>query len=471
MLLSFIILVLSEGLIFAIDIDFNFQKEITEGEKHYAELEKKMQTYGHCWKVAISNLHIGCKQLTEDIQSRLALSFTNCFLIHTGHEPCACADDVPIRHCLKNSDDRLFNTYREFFTHTQNICHYLQHRLWQEEASETVLLLTEYSRVISEKMDDSAKHQSQILHLQQAALSDQRRLISNSKFLSAELQRSRESARDIYNEFISMTQEQKLLIFQVFDKMKNLQNFVLGEFSGVYTAAYYIIAASLIYILTSVPRTSEARIWLILIITINAIFERILALQDDTSGMNSLIKNELFHNRLWLCRKTACSVCFIILIVTYFCYKNYNVINNQLLREIQQQNIDLQNFIKGMTFHENIQTFPTVLKYPTKHTRVLFEASKHEEAAINTASTGTDIEPNNPRVSSKKKVKRLENKENSYHTSTPINSTGNAPKVSLEEEESNLLKVKWSNSPITKRYNLRRSSRLSSPFSSSYYEI
>lgn len=276
MLASLFFIFLSEKLANAADVANNFQNQVVEGEKLYVELQKKSIRYGDCWKQAMIDIHVGCRQLTEEVQGRLALSFANCFLMHAGIDPCPCSSDVPLSSCLRNSSDRVFSTYREFFTHTQTICHYLQHRQFQEEAARAVQELTQNSQSISKKLDESSKSQSKILDLQQASITEQKKLISHGRVLNAELQRSRESARDIYNEFKMTTSEQKLLLFEVFDRMKNLQNFVLGEFTGVYTVAYYIVAATLIYILTSVPRTAEARIWLVLIITSNAILEKVL---------------------------------------------------------------------------------------------------------------------------------------------------------------------------------------------------
>lgn len=273
-------------------VELDFQDQIAEGETYYVELQRKSQSYGECWKEAMSNLHTGCKQLTEDVQSRLALAFANCFLKHTGIGACLCNDDVSISDCLTNCSDRVYSTFTEFFTHTQSVCHYLQHKEWQVEMARTALLLTENSKKISKNLDESARSQFKILDLQQAALAEQKRSISNGKILTAELMRSRESARDLYNEFKTTTYEQKLLLFEIFDRMRNLQNFVLGEFTGVYTAAYYLVVATLVYILTSVPRTADARIWLILIISLNAVAEKFLTsytLQRNSIEVNPII--------------------------------------------------------------------------------------------------------------------------------------------------------------------------------------
>lgn len=278
------------------DINSNIQDYIPEGERHYSELLRKAQSYGDCWKKAVTDLHRDCKHLTEEVQSRLSLSFTNCFLKHSGFDVSPCPHDVSISVCFKNSNDRdrLFSTYTEFFTHTQSICHYLQHKEWQEEAANTILMLTEISQIVSKKLDESSQSQSKILDLAQAALYEQKRLISSGRILNTELQKSRDNARVVYNEFKATTNEQRLLLFEVFDRVKSLQKFVFGEFTGIYTVAYYLIAVLLIYISTSVARTANARIWLILVISLNAALERFLttySIEKELSSSNSTLTN------------------------------------------------------------------------------------------------------------------------------------------------------------------------------------
>ncbi|PRD26379.1 UNVERIFIED_CONTAM: gamete expressed protein [Trichonephila clavipes] len=333
----------------SLQVDLGFQDKFMEGENRYKELIKK--SYGSCWKEALANLHSGCKHLTEEIQSRLALSFTNCFLEHSGSETCPCPEKTLISVCLRNSSDRIFSTYTEFFTHTQSICHYLQHREWQEQTQKTVDMLSENSEIVSKKLDESSKFQSKILDMQQIALRDQKQLIYSGKILNTELQKSREQARNAFEDFKSATNEQKHLIFEVFDRIKGLQHFVLGEFTSIYTFAYYMAGVFIIYILTSIPETAKARIWLLLLITGNVVVERILMsynLDAEMSKMFPLDVNGPVFSSIWTCRKCVCTIGFVILLYFYHSYKDYNIINNELLKEIQRQNFELQEAFKSM---------------------------------------------------------------------------------------------------------------------------
>lgn len=275
----------------SVEVDLNLQDKLAQGENLYKELVKK--SYGSCWKEALSHLHFSCKHLTEEIQSRLALSFANCFLEYSGSQTSPCPDASPISACLANSSDRVFSTYTEFFTHTQSICQYLQHREWQEQTHKTVAMLTENSEIVSQKLDESSKTQSKILDMQEAAMAEQRRLISNGRSLNMELAKSRSQARFAFDEFKASTNEQKHLIFEIFDRVKGLQHFVLGEFTSVYTFVYYFGGVFVIYLLTSVPQTASARIWLLLLKSGNVVLERILISYNLDAEMSKLFPLEV----------------------------------------------------------------------------------------------------------------------------------------------------------------------------------
>jgi hypothetical protein len=101
-----------------------------------------MPRYGACWKAALHRLDQGCKQLDDQVQSRLALSFANCFLEKAGIRTYPCEDSAPLADCLANVDNNGFTAYSNFFTQTQNICFFLQSQMWQELTEETVNRLT-----------------------------------------------------------------------------------------------------------------------------------------------------------------------------------------------------------------------------------------------------------------------------------------------------------------------------------------
>ena len=67
----------------------------------------------HLMPVVVSS---GCRQLTDEVQARLALSFANCFLIRSGLRSYNCDKDTPVSECLKDVDSNAFTAYSNFFT-------------------------------------------------------------------------------------------------------------------------------------------------------------------------------------------------------------------------------------------------------------------------------------------------------------------------------------------------------------------
>lgn len=117
-------------------------KQLQEGQLNYnmALRDSQMPRYGGCWKNALKRLDKGCKHLTDDVQQRLALHFTNCFLEKAGQTtyPCDDDDDDGISICLSKMNSNGFTAYTSFFTHVQSMCHFLQAQVWQEETENTV---------------------------------------------------------------------------------------------------------------------------------------------------------------------------------------------------------------------------------------------------------------------------------------------------------------------------------------------
>ena len=102
--------------------------QIAQGKLQYdvISVDARMPRYGTCWKNALTSLKHGCQNLDDDIQSRLALNFANCFLEKAGLETYPCEKTETISTCLKGIDNNAFTTFSNFFTHTQNMCYFLQ---------------------------------------------------------------------------------------------------------------------------------------------------------------------------------------------------------------------------------------------------------------------------------------------------------------------------------------------------------
>ncbi len=125
---------------------------LAQGRMQYEMIQQdaRMPRYGECWKTALRRLERGCKQLDDDVQSRLALNFANCFLAKAGQRTFPCEEAAPLNECLEGVENNAFTAYSNFFTHTQNMCYFLQSQVWQEEAEKTVNRLAASSAQVNQ---------------------------------------------------------------------------------------------------------------------------------------------------------------------------------------------------------------------------------------------------------------------------------------------------------------------------------
>ena len=201
-----------------------------------------------------------------------------------------------------------------------------------------------------EKLEESQQLQHEIAAGQRDSLEYQRQLVENGTFLSQAIEASRGSVQEMMEEFKLSTLEQRNMIFEVFDRVSRLQNLVVSEVSWLYTVVFYCFSLLVIYLVTATKRTADARLWLFLILTVNfgverAVIKLSLPSEQVTSSRTSAMDvqlGELVTARVWMVRNAAVFISFLTLAVMAIRFKDYNMINNQLLEEIRRQNLDLK---------------------------------------------------------------------------------------------------------------------------------
>ena len=109
------------------------QEMVALGSSKLTELSLavKRPRYGDCWARALAALETVCQELQEENHSRLALQFANCQLAQSGQATFPCPADQSLSSCLESVDSIGWTSYTSFYSHTHNMCYFIQSQLWQ----------------------------------------------------------------------------------------------------------------------------------------------------------------------------------------------------------------------------------------------------------------------------------------------------------------------------------------------------
>ncbi len=261
-------LILSGLCLLAVLVIGDLDRALQSGKLQYELIERdtQMPKYGQCWTRSLNRLQKGCKELSDETQSRLALSFANCFLEQAGQKTYPCKDGDTMSSCLSGMDPNAFTAYSNFFTHTHNMCQFLQHQIWHENTEEAISGLTKTSVKVAETLKNSSKLQEDIVRNQVETLDFQKQIAEHGSILSQNVEQSRMHVRELMKELRASTDEQKTMIFSIFDRVTKLQSLLLSEVSWLYTILFYAGCLLAIYLATATKRTEEARLWLFIIL-------------------------------------------------------------------------------------------------------------------------------------------------------------------------------------------------------------
>ncbi|VEN64113.1 unnamed protein product [Callosobruchus maculatus] len=316
-------------------------QEMTEqGRMQYQLLKERtnLPKYGPCWKAALQTLDEGCRHLSEETQSDIALHITNCFLEMSGHETYNCElDKKPNLRaiCINSMTDRAFNVYTEFYTHTQNICWFLRGQIWHETIAENTLR-------VGKQLELTAENQEDLLRAQKESLDLQEKMLKHGRVLESVLD-------DIYMSSQAHQEILKLLTQSII----NLQSWVVGEVSWIDSVLFYALAYFFIYAITSTDRTSSSRFPIFISLFLTFVLERLtcaaMISYGNTFNVQSLYVS--IHNIIWFLRYAFVFIACILFIYNSFISKSVNIIHNELLYKIVSQNAKILQMLDCMKFN------------------------------------------------------------------------------------------------------------------------
>ena len=284
------------------------QQRLQNGEQEFQKIRSRAD-HNKCWEEAISRLRDGCKHLSDVEQSRLAIAFANCHFEKSGLKKYPCGESDSIEECTKDMTESVlaFNTYTEFYTHTSDICFYLQSKIWQQKTEDTINKLSSTSHMVADQLETSLINQKQVLEGQKSSLSNQGEILQNEAYLKNALKTSAESAKEAFLDMKKATAQQKAVLMETFDslfkgveRITKLQSMLLGEFMTLHSLGFYLVSVLACYIITSAPRTAAARLWLFGILSAHIVIERLIVRWNITdkesqqSGTTTVFKDFLY---------------------------------------------------------------------------------------------------------------------------------------------------------------------------------
>ncbi|XP_069502456.1 protein brambleberry-like [Ambystoma mexicanum] len=168
------------------------QGRLEEGRTQLQRMQEfaRHPRFGDCWTGALKRVDVGCRQLDEDEQSRIALAFTHCHLQRSGRIFPDCTESSSVRDCTQSMDAVAFGTYTEFFTHAHSICYFLQNEVWQKQAEDTILRLTVNSDSVARQLEATNQMAEEMIQTQNATRQTQEEILKNGDLLKRALQDS-----------------------------------------------------------------------------------------------------------------------------------------------------------------------------------------------------------------------------------------------------------------------------------------
>ncbi|XP_020648688.3 uncharacterized protein LOC110078646 isoform X2 [Pogona vitticeps] len=302
--------------------------------------------YGACWTRALSLLDIGCRELDEEQQSRIALAFAHCHLQRSGRSFPPCEPHSSIRDCTQHMDPVAFGVYTEFFTHAHSICYFLHNEAWQQRAQDTVHRLTSSSETVARQLESTNRLAEKIALAQNATLRSQEQILQDGELLRQTLHDSSRGVRQAFQELQYSASEQRVAFAEIFNRVAFLHNFIVGESSALYSVFFHLLSGAVSLVLTSCQRTAGARFILLTLVGINIYLERVICsfLMDHQDDGDDLMENISF----WVGLSRRGFAGLGLAITTYFIwtYKDPTKQSQQVLQSLQETRTEIRRLLQ-----------------------------------------------------------------------------------------------------------------------------
>ena len=276
-----------------------------KGKEKFEEIRNTAE-YSPCWKKALDELQSGCKSTSDHELRRLGLAFANCHFEGSGRPTYPCPKDSNIRDCTSNEnmDDSSFQIYTQFFTHTMNMCYFLQSTLWQQQTEGTINKLSEVSEEAVNKLEESLNYHRKLDKKQSLSLKNQEAILEQDNRIAQSLENTKSNMDAAFQDMYTKAESQKVILDDVLGTLQsgfgNIQwvlSSILGELITLETAGFFVTAVLLI---TFLPQFGTSRLWLFVTLLLYAVFEsvsrRLFFFIIDSSTPSAMVRNGYMYS-------------------------------------------------------------------------------------------------------------------------------------------------------------------------------
>lgn len=336
---TFIFLVISTT---AVEEEAINKQQFQQGKQHFEMYQKytnkESPEYSKCYTEAVEWLHIGCKELTDEQQHRLAFKFFDCFREKLGRPLINCRKDESIQDCDKRLKES--SEYSNFFTHTHNMCHFLKSQHWQKRIHQATSRLISSAQDIGFQLEDSSKKQKELLNMQE-------RQINSGKEVKNLIETTKSGVIGLMKDFEEKASDQRNIMENIFDRISSFQNLFFTESSWLYSMVYYSATMFLSYLLTSTKKTSSSRFWIFSIFIMGLMMEYFLTHLSSMGVLTDAHVPEIFHKKINFLRGIFASTAIVVWVILAYRFQDIDKVNNQLLLKIQEQNEQLKFLLQN----------------------------------------------------------------------------------------------------------------------------
>ena len=249
------------------EMESRSESRLAKGRDKLKELQRDAEN-SPCWREVLEALNSTCRDLTDVKQTRLALIFTNCHLEKSGRETFPCTEEMSIKECTSVSrmGDFAFGIYTQFYTHANNLCYFIQSRLWQEQTESTVNKLSQTSQEAVSKLEKSLEYHRELDSKQSQALKNQETILDQDHMIAESLETTKNKMDKAFQEMSEKAEKQKFVLEEMLTKlltgMSNVQwllSLMLGEFITLETGGFFAVV---FFVVTFAPQFGYSRLWL-----------------------------------------------------------------------------------------------------------------------------------------------------------------------------------------------------------------